>query len=254
MSDNLPTVWQPSPFEGNDLLPVNLGATRANTIGRDNIEMQDLILPNLSMLQGMSDPVTQGVEDAKPGRFWLSGAEEVLEGPLRVLICAHTKSRALFPKPERPEHANLNECFSKDGVQGSFYGDCSSCPHKVWGEQRGQAPACSESHNFTVLTPQGPAMIRFSRTSFQAARRLLTAWSLSPNPLWAHPTIITARQQVKQLPNNKTATFYSMDLKWVQRETVPSHVQAAAQAIYEQISQAHEHGKFGSAEQFKEAE
>jgi hypothetical protein len=252
MSDSNVVLWQPAPFDGTDLLPVNLGATKANTIGRDNIEMQDLILPNLSILQGMSDAVTQGVEGAKPGRFWLSGAEEVLEGPLRVLICAHTKSRALFPKPERPEHANLNECFSKDGVQGSFYGDCSSCPHKVWGEQRGQAPACSESHNFTVLTTQGPAMVRFSRTSFQSARRLLTTWSMSNDALWAHPTIITARQQTKPLPNGKTATFYSMDLKWQQRETVPPHVQQAAQTIYEQIMQSHEHGRFGGSDQFKE--
>ena len=244
---NLPAVWTPSPFEGNDLLPVTLGSQQVDRTGRENIEAEDLKFPSLTLLQGSSEVVKQGVEGARAGLFYLSGAEEFFTPPIRVLVCAHTKSRSLRPRPDRPEHDGLQECFSRDAIEGSHYGDCESCPHRQWGENR-RRPACSESHNFTVLTPFGPAILRFQSTSIKAAKTFLTAWTGSPDPVWAHPLIIRTSQRQDQV-NGRPSTTHIMETKWAQRETVPPAAQAAARAIYEQVMSAHERGKFNTGGQ-----
>lgn len=250
---NLPVLWQPSPFDdGTDLLPVDLGGNVDRT-GRDHVQSGDLILPVLALLQGMSDAVTQRVPGAQPGLFYHTGAGEVIDGPIRVLLCAHTRSRALLPKPERKEHEGLVQCIARDAMTGSHYGDCDACPHKEWGPQN-QSPPCSESHNFTVLTSYGPAILRFSRTSYKAARNFITTWMMSPKTLWTHPAIVSVKQQTKVLPNGKQATFFSLDMKWQQRETVPPAAQAAARAIHEQVMAAYESGRFGAEHEDNDAE
>lgn len=240
-------VWTPSEFNGSDLLPVSLGAQKIDRIGRENIEAEDLVLPSLKLLQGSSEEVKQGVEGARAGLFWLSGAEEAFKPPMRVLACAHTKSRSLFPKEDRAEHAGLEECTSRDGVVGSHYGECESCPHKNWDNESGRPPACSESHNFTVLTPVGPAILRFSRTSIKAAKKLLTAWSMSPDPLWAHPLVINTSVRTDKV-NGRDSTTHVMETKWSQRENVPPHVQDAARVIHEQVKAAHERGRLTASD------
>lgn len=240
----LPAIWAPTKFEGADLLPVEAGSKPMDMIGREAIEHEDLILPSLKLLQGSSEEVKQGVDGARAGIFWLSGLEEGFKPPMRVLACAYTKSRGLFPKEDRAEHAGLEECRSKDNKTGSHYGDCATCPHAQWtGEKNEIPPACSESHNFTVLTPFGPAIMRFQRTSVKAARKLLTAWSLSPNPLYAHPLIISTSVRTDKV-NGRDSTTHVMETKWDRRETVPPHVQEFAKQIYEQVHRAHKEGRF----------
>ena len=239
-------VWTPTPFVGTDLLPTSLGANAVDRTGREHVESGDLVLPSMSVLQGMSEAVTKGtVEGARPGKFFHSGCQEVLDGPIRVLLCAHTRSRALFVQPDRAEHKGLESCMSRDGIDGTVYGHCDSCPHKEWGKNN-VPPPCSESHNFTALTKFGPAVIRFARTSFKAARNFLTTWTMSPRPLWAHPAIITVNQQSRRLATGKDATYYSMDIRWAQREDVPAPAQSAARAIWLQVNDAHEAGKFST--------
>lgn len=242
------TLWKPSEFNGSDLLPVGIGSGPVDVTGREHIEAEDLILPSLKLLQGSSEEVKQGIEGARAGLFWLSGAEEAFKPPLRVLACAHTKSRSLFPKPDRPEHEGLEECLSRDGVTGNRYGDCDSCPYKEWDEVNKRPPACSESHNFTVLTPMGPAVLRFSRTSIKSARKLLTAWSMSSKPLWAHPLLIGTSIRTDKV-QGRDSTTHVMETKWAQREDVPPHVQQFARGVYEQVKQAHERGKFATHEE-----
>jgi hypothetical protein len=43
-----------------------------------------------------------------------------------------------------------------------------------------------------------------------------------------------------------------METKWLQREDVPPHVQAAARGIYSQVMAAHAQGKFGTADEATE--
>lgn len=168
-----------------------------------------------------------------------------------MLACAYTKSRSLFPKPDRPEHAGLEECISKDGITGSHYGDCESCPYKEWDDVNRRPPACSESHNFTVITPMGPAILRFSRTSTKAAKKVLTAWSMSTKPLWAHPLVISTSVRTDKV-QGRDSTTHVMETRWNQREDVPPAVQDYARQVYEQVKQAHERGRFSAADEHVE--
>lgn len=236
-------VWTPSKFDGSDLLPVAAASREIDTIGRQNVEKEDLILPTLKILQGSSEEVKQGVDGARAGLFWLTGFEEAFEPPIRVLAVAHTKSRTLFPKAGRPEHAGLEECRSRDGKMGDRYGECDLCPHKEWDNENRRPPACSESHNFTVLTPFGPAIMRFQRTSIKAARKLLSSWTFGGEPLWAHPLVISTSVRTDKV-DGRDSTTHVMETKWAMRESVPPAAQALARQLYEQITQAHASGKF----------
>jgi hypothetical protein len=246
-------LWSPAPFQGVDLLPVQLGARRDDLIGRDNVEAEDLILPSLKLLQGSSEEVKQGVEGARAGIFWHTGVSEGFKGPIRVLACAHTKSRALFPKADRPEHAGLDECRSKDAKEGNRYGLCAECPHSQWDDINGRPPACSESHNFTVLTPFGPAVMRFQRTSIKAARKLLTAWTMANKNLFEHPLEVSTKTRTDKV-NGADSTTHVMETKWLQREAVPPHVQDAARGIYAQVMAAHAQGRFGTHDENEHTE
>lgn len=238
-------IWTPAPFNGNDLLPVAIGAKRQDLVGQENVEVDDLILPSLKLLQGSSEEVKQGVDGARAGIFWHTGISEGWKGPIRVLVCAHTKSRSLFPKADRPEHAGLEECRSKDAKFGDRYGECAQCPYSQWDNENSRPPACSESHNFTVLTPFGPAVMRFSRTSIKSARKFLTTWTMSGKNIFEHPLEISTKTRTDKV-NGSDSTTHVMETKWLQRETVPPHAQAAARAVFEQVSNAHAHGRFGT--------
>jgi len=240
-------AWNPSQFAGTDLLPVALAFQKVDRIGRENVEAEDLVLPSLKLLQGSSEEVKKGVQGARAGIFWLTGAEEPFEPPIRVLACAHTKSRSLFPKPDRPEHAGLKECRSRDGVTGTEYGECALCPHKEWDNENKRAPACSESHNFTVLTPLGPAIMRFQRTSIKSAKKLLSLWTMSTDPIFAHPLVISTTVRTDMV-QGRPSTTYVKETKWAMKENVPPAAQAAARLIYEQVTAAHEQGKFAAAD------
>ena len=246
--EQLPTVWTPSKFDGVDLLPIaSVGVM--DTTGQENIDADDLVLPSLRLLQGMSDEVTeQSVEGAAPGVFYHTGAKEIMKGPVRVLFCAHTKSRALFPKEGDARFAGISKCVSRDGIAGDEYGDCGSCDHTEWGEDR-NPPLCSESHNFTALTCYGPCVIRFSRTSFKTAKEFLSTWRFSGKRIHTHPVLISVKQHQRELPGGKKATYYSLELKWDQKEAVPPAAQDAANTIYKAVTSAHEQGNFTNDEE-----
>ena len=242
-------VWQPKQeFKGTDLVPdlkpvTALMEPPGGVMGRENVEPTDLILPSLMLLQGMSEPVTEGEEGAQPGKFWLSTAGEVKEPPLRLLIVHHSRSRALFPQPNNQRSAGLTKCLSRDCITGTEYGDCDGCDHKKWGE-RNEPPPCSESHNFVAWTDYGPAVLRLAKSSFKAARNFLTTWTMSNKNLWAHLAIVTVKKQTKALSDGQQATYFTLDIRWDQREDVPPEFQENAVELYKQIQQAHEAGRF----------
>jgi len=252
-------LWTPSEFKGSDLLPMNatpateaLAVEGVPLVGSENIEQQDLVLPQLSLLQGMSEAVTseQGPENAKPGRFLHTLTQDIYEPPLRVLLVYHWKSRAMFPKEQDSRFAGVEACMSPDGKVGSVYGSCDECDYTQWGENR-QAPMCSEAHNFVAMTDAGPAVLRFSRTSFKAARKFLSGFAMAQaqgKNLWAHPAIVTTKSASKQV-QGKNVTYYMMEVAWQQSEAVPPDWHKAAYALYQQVSAAHKRGGLGAQEE-----
>jgi len=236
-------VWKPSPMErGTDLLPVHAVGPR-NSIGQENVSGEDFVLPTVKLLQGMSPEVTkQTVDGAVPGAFLHTGAQEVFKGPIRVLLVAFTRSRALFPNEKDPDFAGLERCVSRDALEGDKYGDCEACPHKEWRGDR-RPPLCSESRNFTALTPFGPALIRFNRRSTPAARNFISTWTMSGKPMWFHPVLIGTKSHTDIVDKQGTeATNYSLDMRWLTKEDVPSGAQALAEDIYRKVTSANEQG------------
>ena len=242
----VPALWTPNTFDkGTDLLPVHAAGSRS-TRGQENVRSEDLVLPVIKLLQGMSPEVTeQTVEGAVPGAFLHTGVQEVFKGPLRVLVCAHTRSRALFPNDKDDDYDGLEQCLSRDGKEGSTYGSCDACHHTEWRPDR-KPPLCSEAHNFTVLTSYGPAILRFSKRSMPSARNFLTTWTMSGKDIWMHPAVISTKQHVDVVDQRGTkATNYSLEIRWQAREDVPPAAQQAALSIYETVSSANDAGKFG---------
>ncbi len=245
--------WTPSSFEeyqGTDMIPDMRPATGAlapvgGLVGRENIEPEDLVLPSMLLLQGMSEPVTGGEQGAQPGNFWLTTAGEVFKPPLRVILVHHSRSRALFPQRNNPRTSELKKCLARAGVKGTVYGICDNCEHTAWGP-RNEPPACSESHNFVAWTQYGPCVLRLAKTSFKAARNFLTTWRMSNKNLWAHPCIFTVKKQQRNLSDGQNVTFFSMDMRWQQKEDVPPDYQRSALELHGQIKEAHEAGRFTS--------
>lgn len=241
------TVWKPSAFVGTDCLPLALAdqpAAQGELVGRENVEAEDLILPTLRLLQGQSQAVTE-VEGAAPGLFYHSTTQQVFKPPLRLLIVAHMKGNALFPKPEDPRSAGLETCISRDGVRGTVYGFCEECRKCLdWDDRR--PPLGSQTHSFVAITEMGPVVLRFSRTSYKAAKSFLTTWTMSKKNLWAHPVVVTVQKQQKELQSGQRTNYFTMALAWMQQDRVPPAMQEAARALYAQVTQAHEQGRFSA--------
>ena len=247
-------VWEPSTFGGSDLLPVAspTGGVEGVPVGvgRENVEQGDMILPTLLLLQGSSDAVKEALKDhqgnqATPGWFMLSTTGEFLEPPLRVLLVQHHRSRALFPQANKPEFQGLTLCLSRDGEEGTEYGVCQECDHRLW---RGkEPPLCTEQHNFIAMTPAGPAMMRLGRSSFKAAKKFLTSWTMGVGKnLFSHPVLITAHKGTKQLSPGQSTSLYHMELRWMLGENTPPDYQRSAYELYQRVQEAWEQGRLDS--------
>lgn len=253
-------VWTPPKFEGADLLPAvttDHSIEGIPTVGRENVEAGDLILPTLLLLQGSSDAVKEALKDhhgnqATPGWFVLSTTGEFLEPPLRLLLVQHHRSRALFPQPDKKEFDGLHTCLSKDGEEGTEYGVCQECKHRLWrGERKREPPLCTEQHNFIAMTPAGPAMMRLGRSSFKAAKRFLTTWNcgVDEKNIFAHPVKVTVHKGVKELSPGQQTSYYHMELRWMLGENTPPNYQRAAYELYQRVQEAYEQGRLDSDQQ-----
>jgi hypothetical protein len=251
MSD-LPALWTPSKFDGSDLLPVlrPKDPNAEQLVGRENVSTTDLVLPSLRLLQGMSPPVTEGLEGAQPGKIFHSATQQVIKPPFRVLVVHHSKSNMLIPDPIKdPRTAGLERCLSRDTVRGNVYGLCEECRRCTeWGKvtpqhKNGEPPMGSQSHNFVAMTEFGPAVMRFGRTSFNAGKQFITNWMMSEKNLWAHPVVVRVKAKQRTLPNGQPATFFVWELLWQSNDTVPPAMREAALVLHKQVDAAYQAGR-----------
>jgi hypothetical protein len=251
MSD-LPALWTPSKFEGADLLPVLRPPEpdAEELVGRENVSQKDLVLPSIRLLQGQSPEVVKNeIEGARAGLILHSGTQTLLKGPLRVLFVHHSKSNLLSPDPTKPEYAGLERCLSRDGVTGDVYGDCEACKKCIeWGPRtpqnpRGSKPLGAQSHNFVCMTEMGPAVMRFSRTSYQAGRTFITTWMTGTKNLWAHPVVVRVKSEVQVLPNGQQSTYFTWEPVWQQSEQVPAAMRLLARQLHDTAEAAFQAGR-----------
>jgi len=251
MSNEL-SVWTPRDL-GNlvksDLLPFGEGIAQANAlarsrdpseeiVSRNNVDQSDLVIPTLLLLQKMSKAVDQHIPGAAPGMFMLSTSQEVFTPPMRVLVVFFAKSRALFPKPDDNEH---ELCLSRDTIEGTRYGLCETCQLKEWGDNNAP-PFCSESMNFFLLLPQGPALIRFARQARKSARNFVSQVTMAQQNFWAAPAIIGVETRVKQLRGSE-ALYHLPTIRWDVEDPVPPSLRSQCRATYDGLHAAFESGR-----------
>lgn len=219
------TTWQPSQFDGEDLLPISILHEDADLSGRESVRTEDIILPVLKVLQPTSEECND-YEQAEPGLLWHTGAMEAFKPPVRAIAIAHNRSNALFPKDDNPRYNGLKQCLARDGENGDVYGPCAECPHLQWGEE-GEPALCSTSQNFILLTEYGPCMIRFSRSSHRPGKDFLSQWMGTRKPIFAHPVVIDTASRVKVV-GRKQITYWIQTIRWQVREKLPTELKAVA--------------------------
>jgi hypothetical protein len=248
----IPAIWTPSKFDGADLLPVlrPVDPEAEPLVGRDNVAQTDLVLPSIRLLQGMSPEVVKNeIEGARAGLVLHTGTQQLLKAPLRVLFVHHSKSNLLAPDPTKPEYAGLERCLSRDAVTGDVYGDCATCKKCFeWGPKtpqnpKGTKPLGAQSHNFVCMTEMGPAIMRFSRTSFQAARTFITTWMTGAKNLWAHPVVVRVKSETQTLPNGQQSVYYTWEPIWQQAEQVPKQLRELAHKLHDVAEAAFQAGR-----------
>lgn len=246
----LPAIWTPNKFEGSDLLPeCKPRVVEEEIVGRENVSEKDLILPTLRLLQGMSPGVVDNsIPDARPGLILHSATQTIIKPPIRVLFVHHTKSNSLIPDPKNPRHNGLERCISRDAVTGDRYGDCFLCK-KCTDWVNNEKPLGAQSHNFVALTELGPAVLRFSRSSFKAAKQFLTNWTMGSKNLWAHPVVVRVKMVQDKNPDGSQRTFFVWDPMWQATEQVPVPVRELARKTYEMAQQAYEAGRLRGDEE-----
>lgn len=225
-------------------------APKGEVLSDANIDMDDLVLPELKLCQSTTEEVQDGL--AKPGQYVLTTTKEVYDPPLQVLIVFHSKGRALFPNEARGT-GHLQLCLSNDSLEGTEYGLCEDCSYKEWPDERSKkdnpnmtSPPCTLQHNFVVMLPQGPAVVRFGRTSFKAAKKFLTTFKFSRDEVWANVAVLRTKRETVTLAAGKT-TYYTHELVWDKQDAVPDSHRSLARDSFQLLRDLHEQAKLGLA-------
>lgn len=249
MTDEI-TVWTPTEFEGTDLLPVPVQRSESDLpiVGEENIDAEEMRVPVLKLLQGMSPECTEGeIEDAKPGLLYHTGSQQVIKPPIRTLVLHHGKSNAMYPDPKKdPRYEGLEECVSRDGVEGSVYGDCRSCGRTGWVDK--MKPLCTKAHDFVLMLPDGPAKIRFKVFAYQSATNFTMAKKLQRKNFWDHPLVIWVKRRVNKLENGKDATSYYFQCRWDTSIETPGYLRQQAYELHQTLAAAYGEGKMADDE------
>jgi len=256
-------VWSPRTLKVGDReatslvpLPTQLQPPTEEVVGDENIDIDDMVLPELKLCQSVTEEVQEGI--ARPGQYVLTTTQEVYDSPLQVLLIFHSKGRALFPNDAKGT-GHLELCLSNDSLTGTTYGDCESCEHKEWPTEEQKArnsnlnsPACSLQHNFVVLLPQGPAVVRFGRTSFKAAKKFLTSFKWSKTNLWANVAVLRSRAQKKQMSSGQV-TYYTHELVWDPQDPTPAAYRTGAREAFDLLKEMHDSARLNLAGDIDEA-
>jgi len=245
-------VWEKAfEFKGSNLIPkpesVSSLALPQDVVGRENMDVDDLIVPSLALLQATSEAVTSGV--SKPGLFLHSNSGEIIEPPVKALIVHYHKSNAFFPPQgdaakAYPELEGKETCLSRDAQVGTRYGTCEDCRLCLDWFEDGRKPAGAVNHVFTLITDEGPATIRFSRSSYKAGSQFLSNWGFTNKNLWHHPVEIIVIPKPKELSGGRSTFYQTMVMRWIKSEETPQAWVEVARKAFDTIRGAHDAGKF----------
>lgn len=253
MSNEL-VKWEPGAFNaGTDLLPVQgvqqVGPADIEVIEEEDLEPEDMILPQMKVLQGTTKEVGDEIEGAVPGKLFFTGASQVIVPPARVVVVHRFRGNAMFVRAKKPEYEGLEDCISRDGVTGLKYGDCSSCGRCTEWRDGPDGPASlpplgSKTQQFVLWINGGLCILRVALSNKWATRytrQFMTRRQTSGRNWFAHPTIL----EIAKETNEEGQTYFVPRMHWQESEIVPDDVQHACMKWYRAVTQALEHGTLG---------
>lgn len=183
--------------------------------GFDNFKMEDLIIPRVRLLQGLSKAVSDG--EGKMGQFQDSLTGELVGDSLELVLLG-MKNGAVYFKTGKGMI-----CKSNDGII-SVKGDvCRQCPYKdefgnseYWGKfhEDGSPPGCSGTKEFITLKKDSvgsmpyPMLLSFLKTSYGLGKRLASMARLSGEDIFARSYVIGS----EKVQNDK-GTFSKFTIK-----------------------------------------
>ena len=171
--------------------------------GFENFRQEDLIVPRLRLLQGLSKAVTDG--KGKMGDFQDSLTEENLGLEIEVVLMG-LKNGAVYFMPEGMK------CKSEDGMRSKNGDTCLACPYgEYWGKfhEDGTPPGCAGTKEFVAVTRktlQGienrPMIITFLKTSYGLGKRLASMARLTGKDIFAKSYVLKSERM-----QNKKGSF-----------------------------------------------
>lgn len=202
--------------------------------GFENFKNEDLIIPRLRLLQGLSEAVTSGV--GKMGQFQDSLSGEILGDSIEVVLLGLKNGAVYF------EQGVGMQCRSQDGITNMEGVMCTECPYNQYYGQRWAKdeppPKCSATKEFICVTrgtlngtEQRPIVVSFLKTSYKQGRKLASIARLSGKDIFAGAYVVSS-QTVK----NTKGTFAVMDVK--QNGWLTPDEFKAAEAWYHTIGSA----------------
>lgn len=175
--------------------------------GLEGLSQQDVILPRWSLIQPTSRK--EGA-DEHVGQF-----QRNLDGAFRehldAVILMIQPSRLLWAEDQSERRP---ECFSRDGVVGSVYGDCATCRFNVQANRDllaeiragGSPRTCSYGYNLVLVddvAEESAALLGAMGTSVRPAKTLISQFATKRTPPFAHSVRIDSERQV-----NDRGKFY----------------------------------------------
>ena len=114
-------------------------------------------------------------EDCKPGQLFSTKGGTLGDSLTFIPILRHAQRKKWTQDSQI-------DCLSIDGVRGTRYGECKSCPYSQF--EQGKTMECSSGHTFFVVTPELDALYRldFQKSSAKAGKNILNL--TEPPALW----------------------------------------------------------------------
>lgn len=245
------SVWQPTPFEGSDCLPImaakHFGPSEVPIVAEEDIEPEDIRLPQLILVQGTTRGAAREHPESKGGTFYFSASNRIIKPPIRMLVIHRFRGNAMWAREGEKEYAGLENCMSRDGVTGSRYGDCVACGRCTeWraNPEGGQdlPPLGSKTQQFVIWTADGVGIFRVALSNkfiVQTIRNVMTRRATTGRNWWTHPMVLTVTDE----RNAKGDPFYVPHLRWDETQVVPDALQVECYKWYERVREALEQGK-----------
>ena len=179
-------------------------------------------LPEMKLFHGGGNDPNRP-DNMIPGHFYLNTRENI-GAEFRGAVLAGWQGRTYWADRDGGDGSGLPICQSMNRVVGSAYGDCANCPHRPWRD--GQKQKCSDDVGVYMLTKdlRDVVLVRFTKTSEPAGRRLLRAASRDVS-LWSKWYSLTS--EAKTSTQDKTWRWFAYKAEAAQEKGQPLYTDEA---------------------------